>query len=232
LPRASFLRGAAVCPVLKKTPIHQLAPKHAPDPLQKASQYYELDPSKLDDRDKLLQLMAGRLFSGASGRPKGTSKLTLQWRIQLLLDAAGVRKDRKLSGRKLAGLLRQKFPKRYSSVSDGWLRQCLLIGLPRDLEAMTGIDAKQTEFLLKAARAAVAAPPVNGAGFRAEDFVRLILLGTFLIAAGRHKPCQRSSDDEALSKALTEARSFQEAEDVFQAFREGRLWEIQRSKPQ
>jgi hypothetical protein len=104
LARASFLRGDSGELVLKKTP--------PPDPLQAAFDYFGLDPSKPEDRDRLLQLLAGRLFGSRKvGRPEGSLKWT-DHRL-LLLGALLFQIEeprRRLSLTKLAGKIEKLLP--------------------------------------------------------------------------------------------------------------------------
>jgi hypothetical protein len=115
---------------------HASADKSAAgDPLDHAFRHFGLNPENVEDRNKLLQLMAQELFCRRRpGRPPGTrgaNKLTQAWYLQLLQDALIIKRRHpaKLSRAGLARLLKQKFKERYGHVSAEWLRQCLL--LPR-----------------------------------------------------------------------------------------------------
>jgi hypothetical protein len=123
-----FLLAVLRCAMLSKPPRRTAAP--AKDALGEAFRQFGLDPNTPGDPDKLLQLMAQRLFPPRArrGRPKGVNRSTIEWRIQLSRDAAAIqeRHSAKLKSAKLARLLKEEFPERYCHVSAGWLRQCLV----------------------------------------------------------------------------------------------------------
>jgi hypothetical protein len=104
----------------------------AADPISKAFRHFGLDPHKPEDRDRLLDLMAQKLFgTRPRGRPKGTSRLTGRWHVQLAADAvyalSKLGHTDRISKHKLADLLRKMWPERYIADPE-WLRKFVPLG--------------------------------------------------------------------------------------------------------
>ena len=117
----------------------------AGDPLDDAFRHFGLNPSNVEDRNKLLQLMAQERFGRRRrGRPlgtKGANKLTQAWYLQLIGDVLLIKRRHpaKLSRAELGRLLKRNFKERYRHVSAEWLRQCLLLPRPEFREARPDI---------------------------------------------------------------------------------------------